>query len=203
VQVAGLGSAAVGQQGHREVPHEGRADRGLDAQVRDHSADDQLVGGEAAQQRFERGPLERVEADLVHREVVRAAAEFGHYLGVPGARLQAVQAGQRGAVLLQRPALVGAARPVQVPGEHHRDPSAPGLGHGQGGMLDGFGGIFQAHADPGERAFWVAEAVLHVHHEQRAVHRNLPVRPRNAAGVRRYGQTSSDGTSSSRAPAGR
>src|SRR3984957_14571569 len=93
VQAAGLGRAAVGQQGHREVAHERRADRGLHAQVRDHAADDQVVHAEAAQQRLERGPLERVEAHLVNDGIPRPAATLGHHLGVPGAALQAVEAG--------------------------------------------------------------------------------------------------------------
>jgi hypothetical protein len=93
VQAAGLGRAAVGQQGDREVAHERRADRGLHAQVGDHAADDQVVHAQAAQQRLERGPLERVEAHLVHGQVLRSATEFGHHLGVPGAALQAVEAG--------------------------------------------------------------------------------------------------------------
>ena len=170
MQATGGGRAAVGQHHHAEVAHERRADRGLHADVRDHSADGQFVHAETAQQRFERGPLEGVEAHLVHDEIPGSAAEFGHHLGVPGAGLQAVEARQGGAVLLQGPALVGAAGPVQVPGEHHRDPAAAGLFDGDRGVADGFIRALQAHADPGERPFRVAEAVLHVHDEQRAVH---------------------------------
>jgi hypothetical protein len=57
-----------------------------------------------------------------------------------------------------------------VPGEHHRDRGPAGLFDGDGGLADGFVRALQAHADPGERAFRVAEAVLHVHDEQCAVH---------------------------------
>jgi hypothetical protein len=44
-----------------------------------------------------------------------------------------------------------------------------GLGDRDGGVADGVPGTFQAHADPGDRAVRVAEAVLHVHDEQRPV----------------------------------
>ena len=53
MQAAGLGGAAVGEQGHRVVAHERGPDRGLHAQVRDHPADDQLADAEAAQQGLE------------------------------------------------------------------------------------------------------------------------------------------------------
>jgi hypothetical protein len=169
VQAAGLGRAAVGEQGHREVAHERGADRGLHAQVGDHPADDQLADAEPAQQRLQRGPLEGVEAHLVDHHVLRAAAELVHHVRVPEPGGQAVDARQRGAVPGQRRALVGAARPVHVPGEHHRDRGPAGLGDRDGGVADGLLRALQAHPDAAERAVRVAEAVLHVHHEQRPV----------------------------------
>jgi hypothetical protein len=56
-----------------------------------------------------------------------------------------------------------------VPGEHDRDRGPAGLGDRDGGVADGVLRALQAHADLGERAVRVAEAVLHVHHEQRLV----------------------------------
>jgi hypothetical protein len=123
----------------------------------------------AVQQRLERGPLEGVEAHLVDQQVLGPAAEFVHHFGVPEAGRQAVDPGQGGAVPDQRGALVGSARPVQMPGEHHRDRGPASLGDRDGGIADGGFGALQAHADTGERAVRMAEAVLHVHDEQRPV----------------------------------
>jgi hypothetical protein len=169
VQAARLGRAAVREQRHREVAHERGPDRGLYTQVRDHAADDQLADAQATQQRLQRGPLERVEPHLVHHQVAGPAAELVHHLGVPVTIGQAVDPGQGGTGGGQRWPLVGAAGPVHVPGEDHRDRGPAGLGDGHRGIAYGAGGTVQAHADPRERAFRVAETVLHVHHEQRPV----------------------------------
>ena len=178
VQAAGLGGAAVGEQGHRIVAHERGPDCGLHAEVRDHPADDQFGDVQAAQQRLERGPLEGVEADLVHHQVPGTAAELVHHIGIPGTGGQPVEARQGGTVPDQRAALVGAARPVQVAGEDHRDRGPAGLGDRDGGVAHGVLRAVQAHADPAERAIRVAEAILHVHHQQRPV--------RHCAHLRRY-----------------
>jgi len=169
VQAAGLGGAAVGEQDRRVVAHERGPDRGLHAQVRDHSADHQFCYAQAAQQRLERGPLEGVEAHLVDHQVLGPAAELVHHVGVPEAGRQTVDTRQGWTVPDQRPALVGAARPVHVPGEHDGDRGPAGLGDRDGGVADGVLRALQAHADLAERAVRVAEAVLHVHHEQRPV----------------------------------
>ena len=169
MQAAGLGGAAVGEQGHRVVAHERGPDRGLDAQVRDHPADHELADAEAAQQRLQRGPLEGVEAHLVDHQVLGPAAELIHHVGVPEAGREAVDPRQGGTVPDQRRTLVGPPGPVHVPGEHHRDRGPAGLGDRDGGVADGVPGVLQAHADARERAIRMAEAVLHVHHEQRPV----------------------------------
>ncbi len=163
-----FGRAAVGEQGHRIVPHERRTHGGLDTQVGDDAAHHQVVDAEAAQQRIQRRPLERVEADLVDQQVAGPAAELRHHLGIPGSRGQAIDPGQRRAVPYQRPALVRSAGPVQVPGEDHRDTRVPGLLHRDGRVADRGLRALQAHADPRHRAVRVAEAVLHVDHDQRA-----------------------------------
>jgi hypothetical protein len=169
VQAAGLGRAAVGQQRHREVAHERGPHRGLHAQVRDHPADDQLADVEAAQQRLQRGPLEGVEAHLVDHQILGPAAQLVHHIGVPETGGQPGDTGQGGAVPDQRGALVGPARPVQMPGEYHRDRGPAGLGDRGGGVADGGFGAVGAHADAGERAVRMTEAILHVHDEQRPV----------------------------------
>ncbi len=164
-----LAAPAVGEQGHRVVAHERGPDCGLHAQVRDHPADDQLADAEAAQQRLERGPLEGVEAYLVVHQVLGPAAEFVHHVGVPGAGRPAVDARQGGTVPDQRPALVDAARPVHVPGEHHGDRGPTGPGDRDGGVADGGLGALQAHADLAgtNRPGWQKPFCMS-HHEQRA-----------------------------------
>src|SRR5438552_1557859 len=56
-----------------------------------------------------------------------------------------------------------------MPGEHHRDRGPASLGDRDGCVADGGFGALQAHADAGERAVRMAEAILHVHDEQRPV----------------------------------
>jgi len=95
----------------------------------------------------------------------RAAAELVADLGVPAAGGEADTPASSGLFLIQGGTLVGAVRPVHVPGEDHGNagtaawPTATPVANGVHRAL-------AAAPDPLERAVRMAEPVLHVDHEQ-------------------------------------